>query len=473
MLSLAVCLILAAQRHQIPWPPETGNNGNDYYLRAAKLMDTPPWRDLWARRFREVKAGRTPLDLYRLEAKAGTTFLTLLERGNSMPVRDPFRVETMATLHPEYACMKEVAKVVSDAAYAEATDGRVDSATRWLTTGQKFAYRLPCPTLFQTLIQARFLDIVNSAAMSLLPKMSVHQLDQEIVLARSIASHPPAMARVAKTDATMFHNFVVNLIADPIAQGVPDQQPNMRGAMESLLELRGGLEKDELALLARVMRKHGGPSKDPDEYLSLLRNDESSADPKDRATYEKLITLLTPILKPKTRSLAVFAQTLTEAEKAHAVAIVGLYTGSDYHDLTSEFEEPENRWGLPYKPEPTRPDNSIFEADARKGSRLWEVDMYAIQMANVANELSSINTERTRRQFLLAREKSRLLVVHAEIARYRRVHGALPKTLGPLGNPADPTTGKPYEYRKLNSRNYSLAAVGVPGMDRIDMATKS
>lgn len=73
---------------------------------------------------------------------------------------------------------------------------------------------------------------------------------------------------------------------------------------------------------------------------------------------------------------------------------------------------------------------------------------------------------------MLSREKARLFVVHAELASYLARNGRLPTSLAAVGSPADPLSCKPYDYRRTGPKTYTLAAVGVPGLGRIDMSTK-
>jgi hypothetical protein len=62
-----------------------------------------------------------------------------------------------------------------------------------------------------------------------------------------------------------------------------------------------------------------------------------------------------------------------------------------------------------------------------------------------------------------------LAVVNAAIWSYRAAHHRFPWSLKELGNPCDPNTGLPYQYRMTDSRSFTLKAIKVPGMDTIDL----
>lgn len=466
-------LVLFASQVPISWPPEKGNNGYDFYVRAAKLVDCPFWKQLLDRKSPEARSAATPLDLCRLEAQAGRPILDLLVQGNSIPTRDPYPDETPATVHPEFGYLLQVVRVVCDSACAESSDGHMDQAMAWLEAGETFAYRFPVNTSISAVVQIRYLNMLDPTAMALLPKMTPPQLDEEIALSKQITENPPDMEAAARHEARGFRDSVEDLVGNPGDLGLDDELPDIESFLGALLEMKSEMPKDEEVLLAELMKKIPAfASDDPSAMLAALQRAERNLPPKEMATYRKLIARLTPVLKPKTIGLREFAKTLSANEKAHAANVVDRYAGQPYRDLEAAFAEPEARWGIPFKSKPVQVDNSAWLADALAGPKIRQTDFYALKIAAVLESLGPLVSGGARTAVLLSREKRRLFLIHAKIARYRAWNRKLPETLAPIGSPVDPVSRQPYEYKKLDSWNYTLAAVGVPGLGRIEMDSR-
>ena len=457
---------------QLPkgWPAETGHNGYDYYLRAAAMAGTGELKGLIDGNSTDVKPGSTPLDVYRQEAKEGTPILELLEQGNALPVRNPRSSESLSTLFPEFASLKRLARLAANVSYAEACDGHMDAASSWLMESQKFAYRFPVDTYIGALVKIACEAILDRSAMFVMPRMTVDQLDTEISLAKEMADNPVNMEKVAKNEVTVFEESVADIVADPAELGLPDGEAlDWSKLFESMQKFKSEITKEDLTVLAQIAKKSPNVNPDtPGAFLAALHDGESGLGTKDRARVDRLIRIFSDLFKPEKMSMYELAKSLTVSERTHATNLILAYCAQSYRDLRTAFAEPERRWGLPFNGTPSG-DPSTIGDDVFAGSRMVKIDGYALQLADVISTLGDLEVEYGRRPYVLERERRRLFVINAEIERYQLLNHKLPSTLAPLGNPVDPDSGKPYEYKKLSYWSYSLAAVGVPGFDRIDM----
>jgi len=453
------------------WPKASPDNGYAYYLAAGSLAESPDWRG-----FRSGMPKKKGMQVLRQEAAHADDILAQLKKGNALPVYDPQEPETLITLHPEYAAFKKVVRIACDVAYVKAADGDKDAASQWLVQADRFVGRLPTPTMFSLLVNDAMKTLLRQTTLEFLPCLGLAQLKEQLGELEAIADHPSDVEATCKSDLEAMDRSINQIVADPTILGLPDEEvPDITASFGKLMEGWNGLSPALSEVIEKIMRSAPDETqKDDVAGLKYLAASEPQVPVPLRGEFHKFLEDMQSVIQPSKYKLSDYAKSLDPASKAHAALIIRLACETTAKSMMAAFQRPERSWWIAWR---RPPDETLTDQMTKDGRQLrfLKVDMFALQISQVIGNLSGDSGDpetEASRVFLLGREKARLAVVDAKIWAFDKVQHRLPTSLKQIGNPVDPLSRRPYSYRRTSSTTYELAAVGVPGIEKIDADTK-
>lgn len=341
------------------------------------------------------------------------------------------------------------------------------------TSGGLLRDDAPATIEFGLLVRQSMLQRLRLVTLELLPRFGARQLKAQLRELETIANHPADAQATMEGERQMMQSSIRMIVADPSLLGIPDEAPDIMPSLERLMEVPE-LTPALKDFFGKLM--HAAPAevqKDPVALLKYLTDAEPQAPAEQREAYHMILVAFGAAVKPASTSLSAIAKSLTPEEKAHAEKIIRIYCDPRPRSFAEAFRRPEKEWGLEFKPQSQDDGNAQVMKDGREG-RFADVDFYALRLADTINKLSGDDEPIDLcRSVMLDREKARIAVVDAKIWSYRLVHHRLPSNLKEIGNPVDPLSGRPYLYRRTSAKSFDLAAVGIPGVGRIDAETKS
>jgi hypothetical protein len=158
-------------------PSPTGRNGYEEYVQAAIEADRPANRALLAYvrsalvpgprgslppRPKDVPEGASALDLYRIQTRAMRSVIELIRAGTEKPVFYPNLPLRADTLLVELVPLRNVARVIRDAAYCAFADGNSHEGTRLILDGLAFSKRLAVAGIIHAFVSIRTEGIMLS-----------------------------------------------------------------------------------------------------------------------------------------------------------------------------------------------------------------------------------------------------------------------------------------------------------------------
>jgi|GEM_PF-3781151 len=201
MTSWIIAVALAGQSAQ--------PNGFDDYLRAIRVLEQRGVRDYLSSRFGTgdgkpanlpgLSAGADRLSHARWAADRFRPAIELLREGNSKAWSDPRSAETLGDPAPEFNGYKQLAKVITDVAYAAYSRGDSARGTHTLLDGLVFSERIGGSSVLGQLVgHACFLIVLNGfdrelSRLSQRDALQVIEVTTELL--RDTSALPSAYAR--------------------------------------------------------------------------------------------------------------------------------------------------------------------------------------------------------------------------------------------------------------------------------------
>lgn len=465
MMTLAASLCLALQSH---WPVATPDNGYSAYIAAAQLAEGPAWKG-----FVYKKPGAKPMTVLRGEALQAGPLLKLIKKANRLRVYYPVKEETYATLYPELAGCKKATSIACDAASAKAMTGDLDGASEWLAETQRFADRLPSGNLLRVLVRESMISRLRSMTRVLLPKLGPYQLKAQLQAVENVAQHFPDLRNVAANEKVILGRSIRLFVTQPEALGIPDETPDVAAAFEQIYQLKLPSKEVQITIAKLGNEAPESVRSDPEAAIKYLTDAEPKVPDAQREEYRDFIKALHTALQPKTTSLRAQAKAMLPDERAHAEKIMHLQCDTPIYSLADALARPQAQWGLEFKGKDYGDNNAQVMADG-KALKYVSVDMYAIKLADVLNNLGTLGTTPTPfcRYELQQLELARLHVIEVKLWLYRAKHHHFPKTLDQIGVHRDPTTKLPYTYKRMVN-GFQLAAEHIPGIGRVSYDSKA
>jgi hypothetical protein len=140
-------------------------------------------------------------------ARAGKA-LDLVNRGNRKPVYDPRGKVDSDTLYPEYAYMRNVAKLAAAGAYIAFADGQSSRGTQYLCDALIMGQNISEGTLIARLVAVSVQSIVFASFEKFLPNLSVTDALQLEALAPRLIGNPPLAVRTIEKEFQFISNSI-------------------------------------------------------------------------------------------------------------------------------------------------------------------------------------------------------------------------------------------------------------------------
>lgn len=461
---------LALAAYDVKWPVASADNGYRDYLAAARAVDSPFWTSLDNR-----TSDKKDLATLRSEVNHASAVLAYIEKGNSKRAYSPAKPELIYTLHPEYSFFRRVGRLACDAAYIKALDGDPTTASRWLIQADRFARRLPSPSTTALMVKIAIIRSLERTTLNLLPRFHTAQIRSQLNELTSMASHPFDAKIVAMSDLDVTDRSIRQVVDHPEGLGFKDDVPNMGDSIAKVMIL-SAVSKSLATTLDSIDAAAPPSARSTDETWQKYLIDSEPKVPSTQLTeYRMYRAALRNMAKPGSYKLEDYAKRLNPAERAHAVTVVKTLCDPDLRSVIDSVTRPERNWWTAWAPSSS---NRLTDLMMKDGQELSFVrtDMYALQLGDIITKLGVSGDEdmatNLARTCLLDRVNTRLAAVSARIRLFQAEHKRLPQNLHEIGNPKDPITRLPYLYRKTSEKAFELAAVGFPGIGKIDQNTR-
>jgi hypothetical protein len=235
---------------QTYFPNPTGKNGYEEWIRAADLLS--PHED-WVRLFGELNS---PLSKVRsaLREPDARTIIDLIRSGAEkpiLPLRDPTKID-FSTSFPEYARLRNLARMLNNAIYVALAEGRNYEAIDLLRVGLIMGYKIQQEALIAGLVGVAIEDILIRRFRDTLPTLSMQDCDELERLALLMANAPSPLS---------------NLIAQEKV-GMTNSLKSIKSAKD-VQEAFGG-EPDEPNQLTKEIERYGKAN--PSAIETLMQN---------------------------------------------------------------------------------------------------------------------------------------------------------------------------------------------------------
>jgi hypothetical protein len=172
------------------FPEPTGQNGYEELVQAGDLM----WNNVAVRA--ATATGATLETKRRALADPDVKrALALVRRGLNKPVRSPRTEFTPATLFPEFAPLRGLARLLAVEQYVALADGRTGDAISALRDGMRMAHAPKGDVLIGALVGVAMDGVVLNRLARHLDQMSARDCDRLVALAREYLQTPdPALS---------------------------------------------------------------------------------------------------------------------------------------------------------------------------------------------------------------------------------------------------------------------------------------
>jgi hypothetical protein len=192
----------------------TGKNGYEEYLQAADLIANSKERSLI------ITAGSNPVTKPVLAARREVLskfvkVIDLVRKGNAKEVYDPRTTVGAATLYPEFAEFKSIARIFVCESYIRFADGNPRAGTQAIMDGLTFARKASQTTLISYLVSVAITAIMLAEAENHLYHFSEPDAIRLIDYCTKAVADTQALVKAMEGERTFMQAEVKSLLSDP------------------------------------------------------------------------------------------------------------------------------------------------------------------------------------------------------------------------------------------------------------------
>ena len=219
----------------------TGQNGYEEYVVAASRVNDPAFlviadynpdrppipAEIEDSSKRDLVQSLSGMDLLATRKELVRRYgrvLDLVKTGNTKPVFDPRGTITAATLYPELAPFKRLARLAAAKAYVDCAEGNTATGSQVLMEGLRFSYNLSGATSISWLVGIASSTILIVAAQDILPTLSVTDAKRLYETADAMLGAPVPLANAMRGEAQIMDSSVAAFLKNP------DRYPQLLGA---------------------------------------------------------------------------------------------------------------------------------------------------------------------------------------------------------------------------------------------------
>ncbi len=307
------------------------NNGYEDYLRAADIVQSgnagaylgwskADYEDRLARKTASVADGSGwsaseeaglklakelhDLDYLGVQRRFVGAFgraLTTVYAGNEKAVWNPREKQDSASLFPEYASFKSVAKLFAADAYVHFADGDSKGATAELLQGYTFACRIGGSNLISELVSIACRSIILAAFDGQLARLSQKDAQQLIAYADAALEQPNSYSKALASERDMSIASIDLLLKNPATLAGGDSPPG--GSLDAVAKLsprdreaaRTGLANGISEFYAKLI---GRLDEDESTWASAKDNDDLPPMPASVNSVQDLVDVLVRVFLP-------------------------------------------------------------------------------------------------------------------------------------------------------------------------------
>ncbi len=225
-------------------------NGYGDYVRAAQIVARPENRPLIQYLIDSARSPQTPkpagvpanlsqVELFRLETRQMSEAIALVRRGNRKRCSYPDLKLSAATLRPEHARFKDLARLFANAAEVAYKDGQPDKGSHLLFEGLKFTDQFEGGPLLSTLVAMNCRSILFKSLRNHFASLTRNDLVRLTQWSQSVQQKPSPFLVASIVERESDRRFWFQFCDDPKAdlRSTEMPEPVLSKATEALQRL--------------------------------------------------------------------------------------------------------------------------------------------------------------------------------------------------------------------------------------------